>query len=257
VRKQDVLALVEQREVPAPLHIESPYREEPPAPPAATVGEPLSAMRRAISEHMTRSLQTAAHVTTIIEVDFARAQRLRERLGVSPLPIVAHAVVGALAEVPELNCTLEGDQLVRHDDVHLGIAVALGERGERGLIVPVVRRAQELSIVGLAARIAELAGRAREGALGHEEVEGGTFTITNPGRHGTIAATPIINQPQVAILDLEAVVRRPVVVGEDAIAVRPMVNLCLSFDHRALDGVTAARFLATVRDRLQEGGPER
>jgi pyruvate/2-oxoglutarate dehydrogenase complex dihydrolipoamide acyltransferase (E2) component len=136
--------------------------------------------------------------------------------------------------------------------VNLGIAVSLGEEG---LIVPVLERAQELSVEGLGARIADLAARARSGALTPDEVRGGTFTITNPGAFGAIAATPIINQPQVAILDLEAVVKRPVVIddgaGGDAIAIRPIANLCLSWDHRALDGALAAQFLAAVRRRIE------
>jgi pyruvate/2-oxoglutarate dehydrogenase complex dihydrolipoamide acyltransferase (E2) component len=228
---------------PAPLHSDSPYREQ---------GAPLSRMRASIAEHMLRSLHTAAHVTTIIEVDFSRAQARRAELGVSPLPIVAAAVVRALRAVPALNATFEGERLVRHSVVNLGIAVALGPDGEDGLLVPVISGAESLSELGLAARIDDLAGRARAGELRPEEARGGTFTITNPGRWGTIAATPIINQPQVAILDLEAVVRRPVVVGSDAIAIRPMVNLCLSFDHRALDGVTAARFLSVLRADLEQ-----
>ena len=142
-----------------------------------------------------------------------------------------------------LNASIAGEEIVYHDDVNLGIAVALDE----GLIVPVIRQAQRLSVEGLAAAIADVAGRAREGRLVPDDVAGGTFTITNPGQFGAVLATPIINQPQVAILDLEAVVKRPVVVeGEDgdAIAIRPMSYLCMSWDHRALDGAEAARFLA-------------
>ncbi|HEX4109390.1 MAG TPA: dihydrolipoamide acetyltransferase family protein [Solirubrobacteraceae bacterium] len=243
VRRRDILARLAEA---APMHTESPYREQDTSAP----GERLSPMRASIAEHMLRSQRTAAHVTTVIEVDFSRSQALREELGVSPLPIVAAATVRALAAVPALNATLEGERLIRHEHVNLGIAVALGPDGGEGLVVPVIERAQELSIRGLAARIDELAVRARAGELRPDELHGGTFTITNPGRYGTIAATPIINQPQVAILDLEAVVRRPVVV-DDAIAIRPMVNLCLSFDHRALDGVTAARFLAALRGELE------
>jgi pyruvate/2-oxoglutarate dehydrogenase complex dihydrolipoamide acyltransferase (E2) component len=209
-------------------------------------------MRRTIAEHMTRSLQTAAHCTTIIEADFTRVERERSRIGCSPLPLLARAVVEALGRHPAMNSTLEGETLTRHRDVNLGIAVSLGERG---LIVPVIQRAQELSAEGLAARISELARRARADELTPDEVRGGTFTITNPGGFGSIASTPIINQPQVGILDLEAVVKRPVAVvddmGGDAIAVRPMACLCLSWDHRALDGAPAAQFLATVRGLLE------
>jgi len=219
---------------------------------AEIVSEPLSRMRRAIAEHMTRSLRTAAHCTTIIEADFTRVERERERIGCSPLPLVARAVVEALGRHPAMNATLEDETLTRHRDVNLGIAVSLGERG---LIVPVIERAQELSAEGLARRISELARRARADELTADEVRGGTFTITNPGGFGSIASTPIINRPQVGILDLEAVVKRPVAVvddmGGDAIAVRPIACLCLSWDHRALDGALAAQFLATVRGLLE------
>ena len=166
---------------------------------------------------------------------------------------MARATIAALREHPRLNATLEGDRLIEHEAVHLGIAVALGDDG---LIVPVVRDAHELSHEGLAARIADLAERARSKRLDPDEVGGGTFTITNPGRYGALLATPIINQPQVAILDLEAVVKRPVVVsdaeGRDSIAIRPMTYLCMSWDHRALDGVLAASFLGTVRRNIEE-----
>jgi 2-oxoglutarate dehydrogenase E2 component (dihydrolipoamide succinyltransferase) len=242
VTKKDVLALVENGE--RPLHIESPYREEP--APAAD-GEPLSVMRKRIGEHMRRSLDTAAHCTTVVEADMSAIEARRGRL--SYLPFVARATIAALREHPSLNATLEGDLLTVHDEVHLGIAVSLGEDG---LIVPVVRDAHELSHEGLAKRIADLAERARNRELTPDETKGGTFTITNPGRYGALLATPIINQPQVAILDLEAVVKRPVVVGGDSIAIRPMTYLCMSWDHRALDGVLAARFLGSVRRHLEE-----
>jgi len=256
VRKQDVLAAVHEAPEP-PLHIESPYRPEPaPAPeaePAPAVAAPpagtLSRMRRAIGEHMKRSLDTAATCTSWMEVDFSRVEAERERLGLTALPLVARATVEALREHPALNATLDGDAYTRHDDaVHLGVAVSLGEDG---LIVPVIRDAQDLSAEGLGKAIRDLARRARAGQLSPDEVRGGTFTITNPGQYGTLMATPVINQPQVGILDLEAVVKRPVVVDGDAIAVRPMCVLGLSWDHRALDGVLAAQFLASVRRRLE------
>src|SRR6266480_1271957 len=242
VTKKDVMAFVEDGPAEAPLHIESPYREE-----EAPAGEPLSIVRRQIPDHMVRSLQTAAHCTTIVEADMSRIEEARGRL--SYLPFVARAAIAAMREFPLLNATLEGDRLTVHEAVHLGVAVSLGEDG---LIVPVVRNAHELSHEGLAARIADLAERARARRLSPDEVGGGTFTITNPGRYGALLATPIINQPQVAILDLEAVVRRPVVVGGDSIAIRPMTYLCMSWDHRALDGALAARFLSSVRAHLEE-----
>jgi 2-oxoglutarate dehydrogenase E2 component (dihydrolipoamide succinyltransferase) len=265
VRKQDVLAHLANGGAGAPaapeppLHIESPYRPEPPppeAPPApagaAGVSRPLSRMRRSIGEHMKRSLETAAHCTTMVECDMSAVERRRALIGATALPIVARCAVDALREFPALNAWLEGDTFTQHDAVHLGIAVSLGDDG---LMVPVVRDAQDLSDEGLMRRIRELARRARERELHPDDVRGGTFTITNPGQFGAIAATPIINQPQVAILDLEAIVKRPVVVagpdGEDAIAIRPMTILCMSWDHRAIDGAYAAQFLGALRRRIE------
>jgi 2-oxoglutarate dehydrogenase E2 component (dihydrolipoamide succinyltransferase) len=253
VRKQDVLAVVESGGSPAeaadaPLHIESPYQPEP---ATDTVGR-LPRVRRQIGEHMKRSLETAAHCTTWIEVDMTRIEAARERFGYTALPFVARAAIAALREHPSVNAWLEGERYTRHEGVNLGIAVSLGENG---LIVPVVDRAHELSVEGLASQIRDLARRARAGGLKPDEVRGGTFTITNPGQYGSIMATPIINQPQVAILDLEAVVKRPVVItgadGNDSIAIRAMTILGLSWDHRALDGAEAAQFLATVKRHLE------
>jgi 2-oxoglutarate dehydrogenase E2 component (dihydrolipoamide succinyltransferase) len=252
VRKQDVLAFLESGgagEEP-PLHIESPYRPDEPPPVA---GEGLSRMRRSIGAHMKRSLETAATCTTWIEVDFARVEAARKQLGITALPIVARCTIDALREYPQLNAWLEGEDYTRFDDrVNLGIAVALGEDG---LIVPVIADAQDLAPEGLAKRIKELARAARSRDLRPDDVAGATFTITNPGQYGSIMATPIINQPQVGILDLEAVVKRPVVVtdadGNDSIAIRPICILGLSWDHRALDGALAAQFLAAVRRRIE------
>jgi pyruvate/2-oxoglutarate dehydrogenase complex dihydrolipoamide acyltransferase (E2) component len=184
----------------------------------------------------------------------SRIETARERLGLTALPFVAVAVISALREYPSLNAWLEGERYTQHNDVNLGIAVSLGEDG---LIVPVVQKAHELSVEGLSSRIRELARGARARSLSPEDVRGGTFTITNPGQYGSIMATPIINQPQVAILDLEAVVKRPVVVtsddgtNNDAIAIRSMTILGLSWDHRALDGALAAQFLAAVKRHLE------
>jgi 2-oxoglutarate dehydrogenase E2 component (dihydrolipoamide succinyltransferase) len=251
VRKQDVLAFLEASRLDAgpepPLHIESPYRPEPPA-----ASGQLSRMRRQIGEHMKRSLDTAAHCTTWIEVDMSRIETARAQLGVTALPFVGRAVIAALREHPALNAWLEEDRYTRHEAVNLGIAVSLGEDG---LIVPVVHAAHELSVEGLAARIKDLARRARSRELTPDEVRDGTFTITNPGQYGSIMATPIINQPQVAILDLEAVVKRPVVItdedGNDSIAIRAMTILGLSWDHRALDGAQSAQFLASMKRQLE------
>jgi pyruvate/2-oxoglutarate dehydrogenase complex dihydrolipoamide acyltransferase (E2) component len=247
VRKHDVLAFVES--TPAeepPLHIESPYRPEP------VVSDGLSRMRRQIGEHMKRSLETTATCTTWIEVDMSRVEAARARLGVTALAFVARAVIDALREHPALNAWLDGDKYTRVSDVNLGIAVSLGDDG---LIVPVIARAHELSVEGLAARIKDVARRARARELKPDEVRGGTFTITNPGQFGSIMATPIINLPQVGILDFEAVVKRAVVItdgdGNDSIAIRPMTILGLSWDHRALDGALSAQFLATVKRLLE------
>ncbi len=253
VRKQDVLAAVDAaHSAPKPpMHTESPYRPAP-EPAAGERGEPLSHMRRVIAERMLHSLRTAAHCTTIAEVDMSWVEAARTRTETTYLPWVARATIAALRELPALNSTLEDDVLTCHAEVNLGVAVSLGDDG---LIVPVIHSAQELSVEGLGGRIAELARRARARELEADDVAGGTFTITNPGAFGAVAATPIINQPQVAILDLEAVVKRPVVVpdgaGADAIAIRPMANLCLSWDHRALDGALAARFLSLLRRNLE------
>jgi pyruvate/2-oxoglutarate dehydrogenase complex dihydrolipoamide acyltransferase (E2) component len=273
VRKQDVLAWMQEHgagagavgaeavtaatpaEAPEPpLHTESPYRPDP-TPPAGQT-ETLSRVRRQIGEHMKRSLDTAAHCTTWIEVDMSRVEVARARLQVTALAFVARATIAALREHPSLNASLEGDRYTRHDAVNLGIAVSLGEDG---LIVPVLHAAHELSVEGLAARIRDLARRARSRELTPDEVRGGTFTITNPGQYGSIMATPIINQPQIAILDFEAIVKRPVVVsdaeGNDSIAIRPITILGLSWDHRALDGAMSAQFLAGVKRHLETASP--
>jgi pyruvate/2-oxoglutarate dehydrogenase complex dihydrolipoamide acyltransferase (E2) component len=275
VRKQDVLALVDGAAASEPpMHIESPYEPDEPAPaksrrprfgrrepapaPAESAADgahaaPLSRMRRSIGEHMLDSLRTAATCTTIAEADMSRIEAARAQSGLTYLPYVARATIEALTRFPSLNATLADGTLTTYDGVHLGIAVSLGEDG--GLIVPVIRDAQELSVEGLARRIKDAARAARAGELSPDDVRGGTFTITNPGRYGSIMATPVINQPQVAILDTEAVVKRAVVVtdelGNDSIAIRAMTYLCMSWDHRALDGALAAQFLASVRKNLE------
>jgi len=270
VRKQDVLAYLESDAngdaAEPPMHIESPYKPDAPPPPRkreprfaapapapATGAAPLSRMRQSIGRAMVESLQTAATCTTIVEADLTRVDSARRALGVTYLPVIARATIDTLREFPALNATLDGDTLTTYEGVHLGVAVSLGAEG--GLIVPVIRDAQELSVEGLAARIRDLAERARQNALSPDEVGRGSFTITNPGGAGSIIATPVINQPQVAILDTEAVVKRPVVVtdelGNDSIAIRRMTYLCMSWDHRALDGVLAARFLRALADRLE------
>jgi 2-oxoglutarate dehydrogenase complex dihydrolipoamide succinyltransferase (E2) component len=281
IRKADLVALIESGEAPAsegepsgaepaeperPLHIESPYRAEEAVTPAANGGsmpgrrERMSPMRRQIAEHMLASRSTSAHCTTIVEVDMsavaARRAELKDAMSRRGAPLtylafVARAAVEALQERPILNASIEGEEIVYHDQVNLGIAVALDD----GLIVPLIRDAQRLSLEGMAAAIAELAERARSRELQPDDVQGGTFTITNPGQFGAVLATPIINQPQVAILDLEAIVKRPIAVeldGTDAIAIRPMTYLCMSWDHRALDGAQSAGFLADIKARLED-----
>jgi pyruvate/2-oxoglutarate dehydrogenase complex dihydrolipoamide acyltransferase (E2) component len=268
VRKQDVLAHIEggpSAPTEPPLHIESPYRPEPPAPKAAPgaapapagpyqppAAAPLSRMRKTVGEHMKRSLDTAATCTTWIEADMSLVERARREAGLTALPYVARAAIDALREYPALNAWLQGDEHTVHNDVNLGIAVSLDEDG---LIVPVIRAAQDLSAEGLSKRIKELARAARSRTLKPDDVQNGTFTITNPGQYGSIMATPVINQPQVAILDLEAVVKRPVVLtdaaGNDSIAIRPITVLGLSWDHRALDGALAAQFLAALKRRIE------
>ena len=271
VRKPDVLAYLENggaAEEP-PMHIESPYKPDAPAAPrkarsrlgrpepapaAAPAGEgqPLSRMRQSIGRAMIESLQTAATCTTIIEADLSGIAADREKTGLTWLPYVARATIEALGEFPSLNATLEGETFTEHKSVNLGIAVSLGTGG---LIVPVIHDAQDLSIEGLGKAIKGLARKARDNQLTPDDVHGGTFTITNPGGYGSIMATPVINLPQVAILDTEAVVKRPVVMtdekGNDSIAIRHMTYLCMSWDHRALDGALAAQFLAALRKRLE------
>lgn len=242
---------------PPPVHV-----PEAPAPGTRTTifgleeVRPMDRMRKLIAEHMVRSVHTSPHVTTMVEVDMTRIvkfregikEEFREREGVNLtyLPFIILATVSALKRFPIFNASIEGDNIVYKRYINIGIAVAL----EHGLIVPVIKNADEKSLVKLAKEVEDLANRARTGKLTVDDVHGGTFTITNPGVFGTIMGTPIINQPQVAILDVEAIVKRPVVV-DDAIAIRHMMNLCLSFDHRAADGMHAAQFLGHIKAQLE------
>src|ERR671926_84185 len=215
----------------------------------------MNAMRRGIAEHMRRSLDTAAHVTSAIEVDMSKVVAIREKLkpelqkaygvNLTYLAFVARATVETLRDWPWVNAELRGESVVTRNWVNLGFAVAL--EGGKGLIVPVLKNAEGLNLLGMARSIADVAERARTKKLLPDDVQGGTFTITNPGGWGAIIGTPIISQPQVAILDVEALVKRAVVVqdeeGQDVIAIRPMMNLCLSYDHRLVDGAYAAQFM--------------
>jgi 2-oxoglutarate dehydrogenase E2 component (dihydrolipoamide succinyltransferase) len=252
---------------PAPPPPEpKPAAQPQPEPVAAGAGEttePMTAMRRGIAEHMRRSLDTSAHVTTVFEIDLSKVVAIRNKLkpeyqksyGVNPtyLAFIARATIEAMKNWPWVNAEIRGEQIVRKNYVNLGIAVAL--EGGQGLIVPVVKNAEGLNLLGLARAIADLADRSRNKKLTPDDVQGGTFTITNPGGWGAIIGTPIISQPQVAILDVEALVKRAVVVqdesGQDVIAIRPMMNLCLSYDHRLVDGAYAAQFMKELRENLE------
>jgi 2-oxoglutarate dehydrogenase E2 component (dihydrolipoamide succinyltransferase) len=251
---------------PAPPPPQPPAPAPQPEPVAAAAGEeiqPMNAMRRGIAEHMRRSLDTSAHVTTVFEIDLSKVVAIRKRLkpeyeqsyGVNPtyLAFIARATIEAIKNWPWVNAEVRGEQMVIKHYVNLGIAVAL--EGGHGLIVPVIKNAEGLNLLGLARGIADIAERARNKKLTPDDVQGGTFTITNPGGWGAIIGTPIISQPQVAILDVEALVKRPVVVsdesGQDVIAIRPMMNLCLSYDHRLVDGAYAAQFMKELRENLE------
>ena len=243
-----------QASTPRPPVIASPLR-------GTTVS--MSRLRKVIADRMVESLKISAQLTTVVEVDVTKIDRLRsaakvsfeEREGVKLtfLPFFAVAVCEALKQHPVLNSSVEGDQITYHAAEHLGVAVDT----DRGLLVPVVKDAGDLNMGGVARRISDVAARTRENKITPDELGGGTFTLTNTGSRGALFDTPIINQPQVAILGLGAVVKRPVAVkdsdGGETIAIRSMVYLALSYDHRVVDGADAARFLVTLKDRLEEG----
>ena len=277
---------------PAPAPAEAPAQPEPaapsaPAPPAPAPAaakpaapaaaapaeieegeseEPMTAMRKGIAEHMRRSLDTSAHVTSSIEVDMSRVVALREKLkpefqksyGVNPtyLIFVARAVVDTLREYPWINGEIRGDKIVTRNYVNIGFAVELADG--KGLIVPVVKHAEGLNLLGMARAVTDIAERARNKQLTPDEVQGGTFTITNPGGYGTFHGTPVISQPQAAILGTYALVKRPWVItddlGKDVIAIRPIMNLTLTYDHRLVDGALAGRFLQSLRQKLETWG---
>jgi pyruvate dehydrogenase E2 component (dihydrolipoyllysine-residue acetyltransferase) len=252
---------------PAPAAPAAAPPPQAPAPqPEAEPGEsyePMTAMRRGIAEHMRRSLDTSAHVTSAIEVDMSRVVAIRAKLkkeyqasyGVNPtyLAFIARATVETLREYPWINGELRGDQIVTRNYVNLGFAVELTDG--KGLIVPVVKHAEGLNLLGMARGISEIAARARDKKLLPDDVQGGTFTITNPGGYGTFHGTPVISQPQAAILGTYAVVKRAWVTqddrGGDVIAIRPIMNLTLTYDHRLVDGALAGRFLRDLRQRLE------
>ncbi len=222
---------------------------------------PMSPLRRLVAEHMVLSKRVSPHVGTVAEIDLAGVVRVREAhkrafqeahgFALSFLPFVVHAAVRALREYPRLNASVVEDAIIEKKDLHVGIAVET----EKGLVVPVVRHADRLSLAGLAEAVEDLAARARSKKLSPDELKGGTFTISNPGRHGNLYGFAIINQPQVGILRMGEVVKRAVVrtvAGEDAIVIRPIMYLALSYDHRAVDGAPANGFLHRVRELLEE-----
>jgi pyruvate dehydrogenase E2 component (dihydrolipoamide acetyltransferase) len=245
-------------EVPAPPPPREPAREPAPMPGAAAAlrVEPMSNMRQKIAEHMVFSKHTSAHVTTVHKADMTKIAKLRDKLkgnfqaqygfGLTFLPFVMRAATAALRQYPIVNASIDGTNIIYHRDINLGMAVAL----ENGLIVPVIRNADEKNIVGLQRNIVDLAARARSRQLRADEVQGGTFSITNFGSFGSIFATPVINQPQVAILGMGAVQKEPVVV-DDAIAIRSTAYLALTFDHRLIDGALADQFTAKVKAVLE------
>lgn len=268
VTKKDVLAYMEGRH-PAPAVTEPERKEEvrPKPPPtrrpmAARAEEepveviPVSGMRKAIAEHLVRSKQTAPHVTTVAEVDMTRLARFREKhkaeferqegISLTYMPFVVMACIRGLKDFPFLNASMEADRFLLKRYYHIGVAVAL----EEGLVVPVIRHADRLDIRGLAHAIHDLAERARTKRLTSDDLEGGTFSITNPGAFGAILSTPIINYPQAAILGVEAIRKMPVV-RDDEIVVRHVMYICLSYDHRIVDGATAVRFNQRVRRILE------
>jgi len=270
IRKEDVESARTVTSAPAST-VSAPATQSP--RPATVAISPLrgttvtmSRLRKVIAARMVESLQVSAQLTTVIEVDVTKIARLRDRakatfearegVKLSFLPFFAVATCEALKQHPVLNSSVEGDQIIYHGTEHLGIAVDT----ERGLLVPVIHSAGDLNMGGIARKISDLAARTRENKVTPDELGGGTFTLTNTGSRGALFDTPIINQPQVAILGLGAIVKRPMVVrGEDGgetIAIRSMVYLALSYDHRVVDGADAARFLVTLKERLEGGAFE-
>ncbi|MGD8488558.1 MAG: dihydrolipoamide acetyltransferase family protein [Anaerolineae bacterium] len=278
ITKKDILHYLEDREAVGPVpepQPPSPATEPAAKAPATTpvipgleagdVEVPLSKMRQAIVRHMRQSKDTAAHVTTFFEVDLSRVAAFRaahkagfaaEGIRLTYTPFFVEAIVAGLKAYPMLNAVLDGDKMVYRRAINIGIAVDLGEEG---LIVPVIRNADEKNLRGLARAVVDLAERGRAHTLSPDDVQGGTFSLTNHGVLGSLAGTPIIPMPQVGIMGVGAIQKRPVVIEleeGDAIAIRPMAYLSLSFDHRAIDGATADRFMSTVVSYLETYGCE-
>jgi len=260
VKKRDILEFIEKRDEPKEERVASNLNEPTKLFRNGEERVPLSGMRKAIAEHMVRSRRTSAHVTAVVEVDMTRIATFREQVkkrfknnkgySLTFLPFVAKAVIDALQKYPDMNSSIDGDYLIMKKSINLGIAVSV----PGGLIVPVIKEAENLSVAGLAASIIELAAKAREKRLEPDDVHGGTFTITDPGIFGSIIQTPIINQPEVGILSLERIEKRAVVI-DDAIAIRSMVYLPLSYDHRAVDGAQATSFLVQIKENLENWDP--
>ena len=260
VTRKDVQAVIDAGGAPAPAPERAPL-----TPPSPGDGEyetvTSSATRRTIAEHLTRSSTEAPQAWTMVEADVTglvalrEAERVRfaeeEGVDLTVLPYFAAAVAATLKEHPEMNARWAGDELRRYRAINLGIAIAT----ERGLVVPAVRDAGDLNVVGLAKRIQDVVERAHAGKLRLDDVGSGTFTVNNTGSFGSIASKPLVNHPEIGIVSMERIVKRPVVVDDDAIAVRSMLNVCLSFDHRALDGAEAGAFLASLRERLEAYAP--
>ncbi len=293
VTKKDILAYLDEREkaparpaaAPRPAPTPAPAAPERPAPSAGGGAllpgaspmpdfyvppyrqgenveiEPMTQIRQITAAHMIYSKHMSAHVTTAFEMDLTNVVRIRERVKrkfaeangtkLTYMPFIFNATVDAIKAHPKVNAAIDGANVVYKKDVHLGMAVAL----DRGLIVPVIKNADRLSLIGLATTANDLADRARSKKLGPDELQGGTFTITNPGGFGTLFGTPVINQPQVAILGIGAFVKRPVVMtdasGNDAIAIRTMAYITLTYDHRLVDGADASYFLQDVKKVLE------
>jgi len=271
IRKEDVQAAAKPVAAATPAAQAPAATSAPKATPVAAsplrgTTVPMSRLRKVIAARMVESLQVSAQLTTVVEVDVTKIARLRDKakanfearegVKLSFLPFFAVAVCEALKQHPVVNASIDGDNVVYHGAEHLGIAVD----SERGLLVPVIHNAGDLNMGGIARKIADLAARTRDNKVTPDELGGGTFTLTNTGSRGALFDTPIINQPQVAILGLGAVVKRPMVVkgadGGETIAIRSMVYLALSYDHRIVDGADAARFLVTLKDRLESGNFE-
>jgi pyruvate dehydrogenase E2 component (dihydrolipoamide acetyltransferase) len=263
VTKHDILDFIEKGAPAAPPRPPAPGAPVPAAPAfkpgAGDHVEKMSVMRKRIAEHMVLSRRTSAHVHSVFEVNFSRVARAREakkaefeRAGakLTYLSFIIKAAVDALRAMPIVNASVDGDNIAYHQDVNIGIAVAL----DWGLIVPVMKHADELNLLGLSRSVADLASRARSKQLKPDDVAGGTFTITNPGVFGALFGMPIINQPQVAILGVGNVEKRPVVI-DDAIAIRPMAYLTLGYDHRIIDGAVADQFMSLVKQSLENWDP--